>query len=55
MSEPLENGRGTDARAAELERLRLALSASGDGVYDWDMLGDSIAWSASAADLFGLS
>ena len=55
MSESLENGRGTDARAAELERLRLALSASGDAVYDWDMLGDSIAWSASAADLFGLS
>ena len=42
-------------RAAELERLRLALSASGDVVYDWDMLSDAIVWSAGAAELFGLS
>ena len=55
MSELLGNGRGTDVRAAELERLRLALSASGDVVYDWDMLSDAIVWSAGAAELFGLS
>ena len=53
--EPTEDGRGTGARSAELERLRLALSASGDAVYDWDMVGDHIVWSNGATTLFGLS
>ncbi len=55
MGELTENGRGSDARGAELERLRLALSASGDAVYDWDMVGDEIVWSDGALELFGLS
>ena len=54
MSEFLENGRGPGARGAELERLRLALLASGDAVYDWDTVSDEIVWSEGAVELFGL-
>lgn len=39
----------------ELERLRLALAAAGDVVYDWDLATDIIRWSANAAQVFGLS
>ena len=53
-SEFLENGRGSGARGAELERLRLALLASGDAVYDWDTVSDEIVWSEGAVELFGL-
>ena len=55
MVELTENGRATGARGAELECLRLALSASGDAVYDWDMVGDEIVWSNGAIALFGVS
>ncbi len=54
MGELTESSRGTGVRSAELERLRLALSASGDAVYDWDMVDDKIVWSDGATALFGL-
>ena len=55
MVELAENDRAAGAGGAELERLRLALAASGDAVYDWNMVGDEIVWSDGAIALFGVS
>ena len=38
---------------AELERLRAAVEASGDIVYDWDLATDRIEWVGRAAEVFG--
>lgn len=39
----------------ELDRLRAALRASGDAVYEWDFLEDVINWRGAATQLFGVS
>ncbi|MCH8154432.1 MAG: hypothetical protein IH786_04080, partial [Proteobacteria bacterium] len=38
---------------AELKRLRAAVEASGDIVYDWDLATDKIEWVGRAAEVFG--
>ena len=38
----------------ELSRLRAAIEASGDVVYDWDVVDDTIRWSGCVKDLFGV-
>ncbi len=40
-------------RDQELERLREALAAAGDVIYDWDVRADTIVWVGPAGDLFG--
>ena len=42
----------TDGQA-ELDRLRTALAASGDVIYDWDLTDDTMHWHGSVADIFG--
>lgn len=39
----------------ELERLRSAVAASGDLVYDWDLVSDAMTWSGQVARVFGVS
>lgn len=41
--------------SAENARLRQILTGSGDAMFDWDFLEDSIVWTGPAADLFGVS
>ncbi|MCG8355370.1 MAG: EAL domain-containing protein [Kiloniellales bacterium] len=41
-----------DGAFAELSRLRAAIDASGDVIYDWDLATGSIAWSGRAEALF---
>ncbi len=43
------------AGLAELARLRAAVEASGDVIYDWDLATGSIRWSGAAVVLFDLS
>ena len=38
----------------ELERLRFAIAASGDAVYDWDVASGRITWSENARDVLGI-
>lgn len=45
---------GTGDERSELERLRRALGASGDVAYTWDIVSDSLAWSANAHAVLGL-
>ena len=42
------------AEQAELERLRAALAASADVIYDWDIATDAIHWSPKPNRTFGL-
>ncbi len=37
----------------ELARLRAAIAATGDVVYDWDLVNDAVLWSGRAAELLG--
>ncbi len=37
----------------EIERLRSAIDASGDVLYDWDLAADSIHWTGRCAEVFG--
>lgn len=37
----------------EIGRLRAAIDASGDILYDWDLAADSICWTGRASDIFG--
>ncbi len=39
---------------AELERLRAAITASGDLAYEWDLATDKVDWIGRAADVFGV-
>ena len=39
----------------ELARLRLAIQASGDVVYDWDLASDGISWGGNVLSLFSAS
>ena len=39
----------------ELERLRFAIAASGDAVYDWDVASGCITWSDNARDVLGIA
>jgi two-component system CheB/CheR fusion protein len=39
--------------AASEERLRLAVQATRDAVWDWDLEGDRVVWSRALAELFG--
>ncbi|WP_282607417.1 bifunctional diguanylate cyclase/phosphodiesterase [Pelagibius sp. Alg239-R121] len=39
----------------EIGRLRSAIDASGDVLYDWDLAADTIRWTGRAADVFGAS
>ena len=39
---------------AELERLRAAIAASGDVVYDWNLSTDSVEWLGEASRVFGV-
>jgi PAS domain S-box-containing protein len=43
-----------DLRQSE-ERLRLALEATGMGIWDWNLLTNSIVWSKGHEELFGLA
>ncbi|MFQ5783680.1 MAG: putative bifunctional diguanylate cyclase/phosphodiesterase [Alphaproteobacteria bacterium] len=43
------------AERAEFERLRMAVEASRDVVYDWDLATDAVIWSANVKQAFGLS
>ena len=45
----------TGAECAELDRLRTALKASGDVIYEWDLTTGVINWSANAKHAFGLA
>ena len=38
--------------AGELARLRAAIEAAGDIVYDWDLASDSVTWTGRASELF---
>lgn len=38
--------------AGELARLRAAIEAAGDIVYDWDLASDSVTWTGRAGELF---
>jgi diguanylate cyclase (GGDEF)-like protein/PAS domain S-box-containing protein len=42
------------AERAELERLRTAIEASGNVIYEWDLETDLVSWSRSASQTFGL-
>jgi len=44
---------GNETDPADLERLRSALEASGDLVYDWDLATDCLSWVGRTASLFG--
>ncbi|MFQ5958658.1 MAG: putative bifunctional diguanylate cyclase/phosphodiesterase [Alphaproteobacteria bacterium] len=44
----------TGAERVELERLRTALDASGDVIYEWDLATDAVVWSVNANQRFGL-
>ncbi len=55
MSEAAKVERLTGVERAELDRLRTALDASGDVVYEWDLATDKLHWSANAKQAFGLS
>lgn len=37
----------------EIGRLRAAIDASGDILYDWDLAADTICWTGRASDIFG--
>ncbi len=39
----------------ELERLRFAIAASGDAVYDWDIPSGKITWSENAVEVLGIN
>ncbi len=54
MPEAVEIQVLTGAERSELDRLRAAIDASGDIVYEWDLATDAICWSASARRVFGL-
>ena len=54
MPQAIETNQLTGAERAELDRLRTALEASGDVVYEWDLAADAIYWSANAKQAFGL-
>ncbi len=43
----------SDSNSAELLRLRGAIEAAGDVVYEWDLATDDLKWTGSAAGLFG--
>ena len=51
MPRPIER----DEAIGQLERLRAAVRASGDLLYDWDLATDRISWFGDAEALFGLS
>ena len=55
MSQAITISPLTGAEAAELDRLRTALRASGDVIYEWDLATDTICWSANARHAFGLA
>ena len=44
-----------DAESAELDRLRTALRASGDVIYEWDIATDAICWSDNVHQSLGLA
>jgi len=44
---------GSEADPADLERLRAALEASGDLIYDWDLATDSLTWVGRTSAIFG--
>ncbi len=44
---------GKESGLVELERLRAAIEASGDIVYDWDLATDKIDWIGQAVAVFG--
>jgi diguanylate cyclase (GGDEF)-like protein len=46
---------GQDDAQRELARLRSAIEASGDVVYDWDLATDRIDWIGRVAAIFGMS
>ncbi len=39
----------------ELDRLRSAIAASGDIIYDWDLTSDSVSWWGQVGDIFGMA
>lgn len=39
----------------EIGRLRSAIDASGDVLYDWDLAADSISWTGRSVDMLGVS
>ena len=43
-----------DEGLSELARLKAAIEASGDVVYDWDLATDRLSWSGKAGELFEL-
>lgn len=53
MSVASLNGAEAAASVAEPPRLGLAIAASGCVVYDWDVVGGRIEWSANAEAVFG--
>ena len=42
----------SDSNSVELLRLRGAIEAAGDVVYEWDLATDGLTWSGSTGDLF---
>ena len=46
---------GKDDAQSELARLRSAIEASGDVVYDWDLATDRINWIGRVSAIFGMS
>ena len=55
MSQAIKFEDSAAAERAELERLRTALEASGDVVYEWRLTSDAIEWSTNARQAFGLN
>ena len=39
----------------EAKLIQSALACSGDVVYSWDLIKDSISWVGNTADMFGIS
>ena len=54
MQEAIKITPSRGAEQVELDRLRTALEASGDVIYDWDLATDAIRWSPHANRTFGL-
>ncbi|MEK9645679.1 MAG: hypothetical protein VW547_09050, partial [Alphaproteobacteria bacterium] len=42
------------AQLEELERLRIALTAIGDAVYEWDLQSDALTWFPGAEEALGI-
>ena len=43
------------AMSDDLQIINAALAGSGDVIYSWDLVGDTIAWVGNTSDMFGIS